>query len=551
MAVVNARACIRAAWGENRPVSAPFDPALAAKCANGTFIGTRNDGVLAFRGIPYACPPVGDLRWKKPAPAPDGNGVYEAKYNGRTPIQTEWPTERASYYPQSEDCLYLNVWTAADRQAEGKTVMVFIHGGSYGWGGTADPLYDGENLVRAHPEVVLVTIGYRVGIMGFVDFSSVPGGEGYPDAPNLGLWDQIEALRWIRKNAAAFGGDPGKVTVFGESAGGGSVSLLPFIPEAKGLFRRVIAESGSVALTYSKDECRDFTQRLMKAAGAVNMQDLLLLTEEELMRVNEKVNFYNNFPQRDGVLIPEDPYVPYREGRTADIDMLIGTNADEANYWVNEVGGFIPFRMGMPIQYENNLHRLKPEDRKRAREYMKMRPGYSLWKIAGFFTEIMFRLPAVRQAEEHSRNGGKAFMYYWKKRSHLPHLRACHAVELSYVFGNITETIYTGKPADPALSRQVQDQWVRFAETGDPGTEDLPWPAYEEKERWTMVLGEPSGAEKDPLSKQRTVLDPILDYRLNASYANMDFNVPFVWKAAGKVVAALLTIALVLWLILR
>lgn len=548
---VNTKARIRETWGENKPAAEPCDPTLTAKCTNGTFIGTRKDSLLIFRGIPFACPPTGDRRWKKPAPAPDDDGVYEAKYNGRSPIQTEWPTERASYYPQGEDCLYLNVWTAADRQTAGKTVMVFIHGGSYGWGGTADPLYDGENLVRAHPEVVLITIAYRVGIMGFVDFSAVPGGEAYPDAPNLGLWDQIEALKWIQKNVSAFGGDPGKVTVFGESAGGGSVSLLPFIPEAKGLFRRVIAESGSVALTYSKDECRDFTGRLMKAAGAAEMKDLLRLTEAELMKVNEKVNFYNNFPQRDGVLIPEDPYEPYREGRTAETDMLIGTNADEANYWVNEVGGFIPFRMGMPIQYENDLHLLKKEDRQRVRQYMKMRTGYSLWKIAGFFTEIMFRLPAVRQAEEHSRNGGKVYMYYWKKRSHLPHLRACHAVELSYVFGNVTDTIYTGKPADPALSRQVQDQWVRFAETGDPGTPQLPWPAYDTEERWTMVLGEESGAEKNPLAEQREVLDPILDYRLNASYANMSFNVPFVWKAAGKILLVIGLVILILYLILR
>ena len=548
---VNTKAKIRASWGENRPVTGPYDPALAAACSNGTFVGSRKDSLLIFRGIPFACPPVGELRWKKPRPAPDGGGVFEAKYNGRTPIQTEWPTERASYYPQGEDCLYLNVWTAAEPERTGKTVMVFIHGGSYGWGGTADPLYDGENLVRAHPEIVLVTIAYRTGIMGFVDFSDVPGGEEYPDAPNLGLWDQIEALRWIRRNIAAFGGDPEKVTVFGESAGGGSVSLLPFIPEAKGLFRRVIAESGSVALTYSKEECRDFTRRLMKAAGAESMQDLLRLSEAELMKVNEKVNFYNNFPQRDGVLIPEDPYEPYRDGRTAEIDMLIGTNADEANYWVNEVGGIIPFRLGTPIQYENNLRRLRPEDRKRARQYMKMKTGYSLWKIAGFFTEVMFRLPAVRQAEEHSRNGGKVFMYYWEKRSHLPHLRACHAVELSYVFGNVSDTIYTGRPADPALSRQVQDQWVRFAETGDPGTESLPWPPYETENRWTMILKEGSGAVRDPLADQRKVLDPILDYRLNASYADMSLNVPFTWKAAGKALLFLLGIAAVLFLILR
>ena len=182
---------------------------------------------------------------------------------------------------------------------------------------------------------------------------------------------------------------------------------------------------------------------------------------------------------------------------------------------------------------------------------MKLKSGYSLWKISGFFTEIMFRLPAVRQAEEHSRNGGKVFMYYWEKRSHLPHLRACHAVELSYVFGNVTDTIYTGKPADPALSRQVQDQWVRFAETGDPGTAELPWPAFDEKDRWTMILKEGSEAVRDPLPEQRKVLEPSLDYRLNPSYANMSLNVPFFWKTAGKLLLLAGGLALILFLILK
>ena len=542
---------IRESWGENRRITDEYDPALAAKCTNGIFVGRRKDSLLVFRGIPFACPPVGELRWKKPQPVPDGEDVQEAYYNGKTPIQTEWPSERASYYPQGEDCLYLNVWTAPEKQPEGKTVMVFIHGGSYGWGGTADPLYDGENFVRAHPEIVLITIGYRVGLMGFVDFSQIEGGEEFPDAPNLGIWDQIEALRWIRRNADAFGGDPEKVTIFGESAGGGSVSILPFIPEAKGLFRRVIAESGSAALTYSRDECADFTRRLIKETGAASMRDLMLLSESRLMEVNEKLNYFNNFPQRDGVLIPEDPYAPYREGRTADIDMLIGTNADETNYWINEVGGIIPFRIGLPIQYENNLRLLRPEDRRRARQYMKSQAGHSIWKISGFFTEIMFRLPAVRQAEEHSRNGGKVYMYYWKEHSRLPHLRACHAVELAYVFGNTEDTIYTGEPADPALSRQVQDQWIRFAQTGDPGDETLPWPAYDTENRWTMILANSSGAVKDPLSAQRKLLEPILEYRLNASYADMDYNVPFVWKTAGKALLFIALIAFVLFMILK
>ena len=143
-------------------------------------------------------------------------------------------------------------------------------------------------------------------------------------------------------------------------------------------------------------------------------------------------------------------------------------------------------------------------------------------------------------------------MYFWEERSRIPHMKACHAVELAYVFGNVKDTIYTGEPADEALSRQVQDQWVRFAETGDPGTGELPWPAYEAENRWTMILRKHSGTVCDPMPEERKVLDPILDYRLNASYAEMKFNVPFVWKAGGKVLAILLFIAaVILFLVLR
>ena len=239
-------------YGENHAVTGDYDKTLAVKCRNGTFVGKRQDSVLCFKGVPFAKPPVAELRWKAPQPIEDGEGVFEAYYNGKTPIQTEWETEMASYYPQGEDCLYLNMWVNENDKTARKPVMVF---GSYGWGGTADPLYDGLNFVKKQSDIVLVSVGYRVGLMGFVDFSSVEGGEAFPDAPNLGLLDQIEALRWVQKNISGFGGDPDNVTIFGESAGGGSVSLLPMIPSAKGLFRRVIAESGSVALTFSKEEC--------------------------------------------------------------------------------------------------------------------------------------------------------------------------------------------------------------------------------------------------------------------------------------------------------
>ena len=524
---------IRASYGINQTLSEESDHPLAVKCCNGTFVGRLDGAATVFRGIPFAKPPVGKLRWKRPEPVDDSDSVFEAYYNGKTPIQTEWGTERASYYPQGEDCLYLNIWVNQSCFDSDKAVMVFFHGGSYGWGGTADPLYNGKKFVEANPDIILVTVGYRTGLMGFIDFSSISGGENYPDAPNLGVLDQIESLRWVQKNIAAFGGNPDNVTIFGESAGGGTVSLLPIIEEANGLFRRVIAESGSVALTFSKEECRDFTRRLFRETGAKHMDDLLNLSEDDLKRVNEKINMYNNFPQRDGKLIPLRPYKPYYEGMTKDIDFLIGTNSDESNYWVGELGGIIPFRFGIPVKFENDMRHLTKKDKARVKEFMSIQKGHEMWRMAEFYDEVMFRLPAIRQAEFHAHNGGKVFMYYWTEPSDIAFHGACHAVELSYVFGNTDDTIYTGSPADQALSKTIMQMWAQFARTGDPSVEAFTWPLYDTENRQTAVISKDLAVENDVLSDQRKLLMPLVRYMINASYATMDYNVPFIRKAIG------------------
>ncbi|MBQ5764044.1 MAG: carboxylesterase family protein, partial [Ruminococcus sp.] len=459
------------------------------------------------------------------------------------PIQTEWKTEQASYYPQGEDCLYLNIWVNRTDDRTDKPVMVFLHGGSYGWGGTADPLYDGKALVSKHPDIILVTVGYRTGLMGFVDFSYLKGGDEYPDAPNLGILDQIEALRWVHNNIRAFGGDPENVTVFGESAGGGSVSLLPIIPQTKGLFRRVIGESGSVALTFSKEECREFTMRLIKESGARSMDDLLKMDEQQLRALNEKVNYYNNFPQRDGRLIPENPYEPYENGATADVDILIGTNSNEMNYWIGEIGGVVPFRFSIPVKFENDMKLLPKEDKARAKQFMSRLQGHSMWRMAEFYNEMMFRLPAIYQAQEHSKNGGKAYMYYWTVPSAMPLRKACHAVELAYVFGNLDETIYTGERADEALSDMVMQMWTNFARTGDPSVNGLGWFPYDESSRVSMVISKEPHLKSDVLREQRELLSPLLHYMINPSYATLDYNVPFVRKAILGGVAAAAAVA--------
>ncbi len=553
-AVKELRKRIRAAFGENKALAKAVDGAPTACCENGVFVGRREDDVAVYRGVPYAKPPIGVLRWRRPEPPERQAGVFEAFYNGRSPIQTEWETETASFYPQGEDCLYLNIWVSEADQRTDKTVMVFFHGGSYGWGGTADPLYDGHRFISGHSDIVLVTVGYRTGLMGFVDFSSVPGGEDYADAPNLGLLDQIEALRWVRRNIAAFGGDPDNVTIFGESAGGGSVSLLPLIPEAKGLFRRVIAESGSVALTFSQKECAEFTRRLLKESRCETMEELLALSEEQLRKVNEKLNAYNNFPQRDGRIVPLDPYAPYLAGETAGVDMMLGTNKNELNYWIGEIGGIVPYAFSAPIKYENDLLSLKAADRKLVHGFVhsaRRRYKHKIWCRAEFYNELMFRLPAVKQAEGHSQNGGRVYMYYWTEPSTLRYRGACHAVELAYVFGNLHETIYTGEPGDPELSRKVQDMWANFARTGNPEVQGLTWPLYDAGQRQTMVIARQCGIERDLLKEQRETLTPLLDYWINPSYATLNYNVPFVRKLIAAIVAVLLVVVALCFILYR
>ena len=530
---------LRALFGENKELSENPDKAHSIKCLNGTFVPKIDDTVRIFKGIPFALPPIGERRWKKPEPIPNSDKIFEAYYNGKSPIQTVIDSERSSYYPQSEDCLYLNVWVNDACQDKNKPIMVFIHGGAYGWGGTVDPIYDGLNFIKLHPDVILITIAYRVGLFGFVDLSYLKGGEEFEDAPNLGIYDQIEALRWIQKNGEAFGGDIHNITIFGESAGGGSVSLLPLIKEAKGLFHRVIAESGSLALTYAKDECKSFTDKLIKAAKTDSMVDLMKLSTEQLAKLNEGLNEANNFPMRDGKLIPINPYEAYQNGETTDIDMLMGTNANELLYWIGELGGLFAYSAGMPIKYKVDVAKVSKEDIQHVKAFMRIAKGNKVARITEFYNEIMFRLPAIYQAEGQSKNNGTVYMYYWKEESKIPLFKACHAVELAYVFYNIDETIYTGEKADEGLARAVSTMWVNFAKTGNPSLDNIVWHRYDSEDRSTIVFEKDNIREEfGILEEQRKLLFPIVKYMINPGYADVEMNLSVLDKTNAAIRAA-------------
>ena len=527
-----------------------YDRENSVTCDNGTFVGSRKDGVKSFKGIPYAKPPVGSLRWKPPVDAEPGDGIYEAYYFGKSGIQTEAETERASLYLQGEDCLTLNIWTQEGRdpeEAEKRAVMVFFPGGGYGWGGTADPIYDGQNFVRAHGDIVLVTVNYRIGLMGFMDFSEVEGGEEFSGSGNLGLLDQICALRWVRRNIARFGGDPDNVTIFGESAGASSVSFIPLIDEAKGLFRRAIAQSGSLAFSFSREESRTLTRKLMKLSGASSMEELMALDEAELMKLNEKLNDYNNFPERDGIVLPEDVYAAYASGKASWADMLTGTNADETRYWIGEVGGYPIYLLAGRLLYGSITERMDEDDRLCADAFLALIQGKSIWKKTAFMNDLLFRVPAIRQAELHTESGGRDYMYYWTKQSAIPHYGACHAIELAYVFNNTQDTIFTGEPADEKLAETVQEMWVNYAKTGDPSTEEYSWECYEREERQTMFLGDEIRMISDPFPQQRVLVEPLLKYRFNGYYRAADYALIYLRDRAVRTVFILILAAGVLF----
>lgn len=534
---------------KNKEIIGHYPKELAVKCHNGIFVGDKEETVISYKGIPYATQPIGNLRWKAPKEAPESEKVYEAHHYGVCCIQSVIKAEEPFFGRQGEDCLNLNVWLNEENKQEKKPVMVYIHGGSYCWGGTTDPLLDGHNFVKEHGEVILITVAYRLGIMGFVDFSTIPGGEQYKDSCNLGILDQIMALNWIQKNVEAFGGNPSNVTIFGESAGAGSVSILAVLPRAKGLFRRAIMESGSSALTYSKEQCQPLTKKIMKLTKAEDMKDLQKLSIEELQEISAKVSTDTCFPQRDGRILPLDLYAQYAAGASAHVDILMGTNADEVRYWMEKVHGEMFYRMEIPILYENNIKSISNRDKKRIKEFFALRHESKAWKITEFYNEVMFRLPALFQLTEHSKNGGKAYNYYWTQPGKRRRQGAFHTVEIAYVFHNVIENSNSmeqrkesvgknhnkkGKKRkqhfNENLSHMVQTMWVNFAKNGDPSIDGFAWPEYKRNSRKTMILGKECRVVEDLLEEQRRLLTPILKYQIKVSYTGLSFRVPQVYK---------------------
>jgi len=413
-------------------------------------------------------------------------------------------------YEMGEDCLYLNVYKNVADKTEKKAVMVWIHGGAYLSGGNSSPNYDGYNFITENPDVILVAINYRMGVLGFVDFSHIEGGEAYPYC-NLGIYDQIEALKWVQKNIAAFGGDPDRVTIFGESAGGGSVSTLAVMKEAKGLFKRVIAESGSVSLCTTTATTTHPVDNLAKAFGAKNMDDLLAIPEEKIKEYWQtgSANGYNFMIMDSKIFDGRDPFELWEEGATKDLDILQGFMADE---WRLFTAAFQPkeFFDTLNKDVAERMYACGNDEYKRLyaeyQEHIKDIEDPN-WQGVDFITDQFFSAGCRRQATAHAKNGGRGYAYIMNQPCSIPALGAPHGADIFFVFGTFDGTIVKDTAENREFSKKLQKMWTNFAKTGDPSTEETAWQQYDEASRATMILGPDTHVENDPRGKRRELTE--------------------------------------------
>ena len=377
-----------------------------------------------------------------------------------------------------------------------------------------------------------MTITYRVSILGFLDLTQIKGGESYIESANYGLLDQVQALKWINKNIEFFGGDKTRVTIFGESAGATCVTALPLIKGTKGLFKRIISQSGTFTLCVAKSRTTLLINKLKEAfkkqKKELNMDALINLSEEEIFDLNSKLNNYAVPPVRDGITLPLDCFGSMEEGAFDGRDLLFGTNADELRYWIQECGYFYVYKLLINLILENVMYRRSKNDVKTI--YNKFKEMVKEVPDEHFLADLFFRAPALKMLEIHSKRKNNAYLYYWTWPSSRPGFGACHAVELSYVFNNLHETHYMGdKKINYELGAIVQDMWANFAKYGDPSTKDYLWKKYDTQNNYTMKLG-----GKIELFDNTTIFprernklfDPLIYEYIPYDYVSLSFNVP-------------------------
>lgn len=487
-------------YQKNEKLDAIPDNRPSAKCVNGTFVGNTVDGIDVYKGIPYAQSPVGELRFQKAKSVLESDEIFDASHFGVACMQPHGNGELASQFEQTEDCLTLNIWSNPNSTVTDKPVLVYIHGGGFVNGGSVDPLYDGWNFTHYNPDIIVVTINYRAGLMGFVDVSSFEGGkaEEYKTSSNNAFYDQIEALRWVKNNISSFGGDPSNVTVCGESAGGCAVSILCVLDEAKGLFDKAIPMSGAVNLCVEPDRVKSLPKALKEYFSAKSIEDLQAIDYTELAdfwRANFSTIY--NFPVMDGKGLPKDLFKEWEDGASSDITILQGHTKDEFRYYYTVFNNFKPLYLAVcdaQVNYYKEMGGKKFDSLYEKYKDAIVEAGYPEEEINMCFADdISLAFSNTYQALMHAKNGGKGYSYtfcipYDSKFDDFE-LGAAHAVDCSYLFGNFDGVAAKGENNQVDASIRFQKMIANFCKTGDPSVDGLTWPEYNNDTRQKMIIG--------------------------------------------------------------
>ncbi|MCK4862768.1 MAG: carboxylesterase/lipase family protein [Dehalococcoidales bacterium] len=493
---------------------------------SGKVEGSYQDGLYVFKGIPYAAPPLGELRWMPPQPVKPWNGVRPAKEFGPIAPQNPMPFEAPGMHAfekdtQDEDCLFLNIWTPGLDDAR-RPVMFWIHGGAFIIGSGTEPFLEGGKLAR-RGDIVLVSINYRLGALGFLNLKEITGGK-IPATGNEGLLDQVAALEWVRDNIAAFGGNPDNITVFGFSAGGMSIGNLLGMPLARGKFHKAINRSGAANVVGPLDGAVKISEQYLKilnlngkdvdALRKLKTQELLDGQQQLGMNLREAEYRITPFqPVVDGKILPEWPIEAIRKGSAKNVIIMAGNALDElkamnlmdpAMRSMDEAGLF---------KRVNDLLSpdLVPELVSTYRDALKKRGSKAdSLDIYGTITvDLMFRIPTIQLVETQRDNGVPAYNYLFTCKSPAMGgvLGAMHGLDNPFLFGNLDADFCGSGPEVENLAVKIQDSCTAFARTGDPSCESIgKWPVYG-KDRMTMILDKNTRVEAAPYEDERLAWD--------------------------------------------
>ena len=510
-------------------MSAFTDASLLIETATGTVRGAHDGHTHRWLGIPYAADPIGELRLRSPQPPPPWEGVRDAlEFGSVAPQEATRVIPIPTGLSIAEDCLSLNIWAPARAQGDtrARPVMVWLHGGAYFIGFSAQKVYNARNLVE-NGDVIVVTLNYRLGALGFLDFSSF-GDETHIFDTNLGLRDIITALQWVRQNIAAFGGDPGDVTLFGESAGAGCVTTLMTSPKAEGLFHKAIAQSSPASSVYGRERAAGVAGTYLDLLGVPHSQaktalremDVTTLTASTLTLLDHIATTVPGSvafaPVVDGDVIVDYPINIFRAGGAARIPLLIGTNRDEAALFKMMKSPLMPISAAAIQEMFDLVAAESPELAHMMgpitaayKSFPKQKGAMEISRDAGF------RMPSIWVAEAHSRVA-PTFMYRFDTAPPLMKLLgigASHATELPYVFGNLPPKVRRkdisfrlgGLREAREISARMQAHWLAFVNDSDPSTPGGAWPHYDEATRATLVINSQDVVENDPEGEIRAV----------------------------------------------